>query len=459
MRAKIPSLRRQLIFWLLLPLVVIWVIGSMVAYNIAIQYSDLANDRSLFDSTLTLAGQIKYLDGRTFVSQADTALQMITVDPYDKVYFKVSDLSNHLIAGKPELPNPPEENIFPDKPYYQDGKIDGKHVRIASIVHHVSNGTGEESILVQVAETLTKRKMLASEIIAGLVLPQLLLITLAMFIVWYGIKRGLSSLDRLQEEVENRSYQDLSSLREDNVPKEVAVLIHAINDLLKRIEYSITAQTRFIADAAHQLRTPLAGIKTQTDFALRQSDQALIQHSLQQLHISADKSIHLVNQLLTLARAEPGSVLPQAKVDLVNISLDVCREWVPQALKKEIDLGFESTESEALIVGNDFLLREMINNLVDNAIRYTQHGGKVTVRVARQDGNIILSVEDNGPGIPDDERELIFERFHRGKEARPDGCGLGLAIVREIAHRHNAEAYLLNQATGSFFGVRFHIST
>ena len=452
--AHSASLQRQLVSWLLLPFLAIWLTGGAMSYLIAVRFADLAHDRALFDSALTLASQVKSENGAIVVSAPDTALQMIAIDPYDKVYFKITDPEHRIVAGQPELPAPPENGLLPDMPYYGDGTMEGRSVRIASIYHSVHSGKKDELVLVQVAETLKKRRVLASEILAGIAVPQLFLISIALAIGWFGIRRGLSSLKRIQKGVENRSHLDLSPLQEENAPREIGALVHALNELLGQLHNSISAQARFIANAAHQLRTPLAGIKTQVDFALRQTDPALIEHSLRQLQASNDRTIHLVNQLLALARAEPGWEAPIKPVDLVAIASEATGEWVPAALKKKIDLGFESSIDAATINGNEMLLREMLNNLLDNAVRYTQAGGEITLRIAQSENMLTLAVEDNGPGIPPGERGRVFERFHRAAPPQEEGCGLGLAIVREIAHLHHGEVYLMDSPKGALFEVR-----
>jgi two-component system sensor histidine kinase TctE len=254
--------------------------------------------------------------------------------------------------------------------------------------------------------------------------------------------------------VRNRSHLDLSPLHEEDAPREIGALIHALNELLGQLHNAMSAQARFIANAAHQLRTPLAGIKTQVDVALRQTEPELIKHSLRQLQASNDRTIHLVNQLLALARAEPGWETPMQQVDLVGIASAATGEWVPAALKKDIDLGFETALEYAPVTGDATLLRELLNNLLDNAIRYSQIGGEVTVRITRSDRTLTLAVEDNGPGIPLAERKLVFERFHRAASPQEEGCGLGLAIVREIAHLHGGEVFLVDSARGAVFEVR-----
>jgi two-component system sensor histidine kinase TctE len=224
----------------------------------------------------------------------------------------------------------------------------------------------------------------------------------------------------------------------------VRALVGAMNDLLERLSAALSAQQRFITDAAHQLRTPLAGLRTQTELALRQDDPEEVRRTLRQIDTATARTTHLVNQLLSLARAEPDAnrlSAPQA-LDLVQIARETTTEWVPRALARNIDLGFDSGAASAPIGGDAVLLKEMLNNLLDNAIRYSPPGRQVTVNVTTDGATALLSVEDNGPGIPPDERERVFERFHRLLGSGADGCGLGLAIVREIAFGHGATVRL-----------------
>jgi two-component system sensor histidine kinase TctE len=288
------------------------------------------------------------------------------------------------------------------------------------------------------------------------VLPQAILILLAGFAVWYGVGRGLAPLSTLRREIESRSHRDLSALPEEQAPQEVQPLIHAMNDLLARLGAAMSAQQRFIADAAHQLRTPIAGLKTQTELALRQVQLDDVQTTLRQLQTATEQSTRLVNQLLSLARAEPGAKPEHAseKLDLVRLAREATTEWVPRALARNIDLGYDGVDSAGWIEGDSFLVREMLGNLLDNAIRYTQNGGQVTVRVATGGSDVALTVEDNGPGIAEADRERVFERFYRVLGSGADGCGLGLAIVREIAMSHRAEVTLAPGAGGQGTVVR-----
>jgi two-component system sensor histidine kinase TctE len=295
--------------------------------------------------------------------------------------------------------------------------------------------------IVQVAETLEKRSQLASEIIKGLILPQFLILPVAVVLVWGGLSRGIQPLKLLQIKLRNRTPDDLSPIDPREAPEEVSPLVMAFNEMLARLAASIASQKRFIADAAHQMKTPLAGLRTQAEIALREQDPAEVQRSLRQIAMASERATHLINQLLSLARAEnQGEQNPIMEVlDLCGLAREAVSGFFDRAMDGGIDLGFEETEHPLLVRGNQTLLNEMIKNLVDNALRYTPRGGSVTVRVGwdKVMRRARLDVEDNGPGIPEVERPLVFERFYRVLGTGQDGSGLGLAIVREIAQQHD----------------------
>ncbi len=436
------SLRRQLLSSLLAPIVLVTLISAVVTYYYAFNFANLAYDYALFDSAFDIGRQTRVIDGRVRVDLPSAALDMLESDKHDRIYYMVSDAKGAFVTGHRGLPAP-DEQAPPGKPVYYDGNYRGSPVRVAALYSQVTGDTGDHPVLILVAETLNKRRTLATEVLLGMLLPELLLIALIGALVWFGIDRGLRPLAALQKEIGSRSHRDLSALPEQNAPGEVRALIRAMNDLLARLASALSAQQRFIADAAHQLRTPLAGIKTQTELALRQRDPGEVHHTLLQLNTATEQTAHLVNQLLTLARAEPGSGRVQVlqPLDLAELARNTTTEWVPRALARDIDLGFDGA-SAAMIEGDTFLIREMLGNLLDNAIRYTHRGGRVTARVAAADDHVLLEVEDNGPGIPAAERERVFERFHRVLGTGAEGCGLGLAIVREIAQCHNADTRL-----------------
>jgi two-component system sensor histidine kinase TctE len=244
--------------------------------------------------------------------------------------------------------------------------------------------------------------------------------------------------------VQDRGPNDLAPIELESAPREVHALAKAINTLLGAVHESVSAQRRFISDAAHQLRTPLAGLKSQTELALRETTDAALQARLQRVHTSATRSAHLVNQLLTLARAEPDSAPAQgrARIDLARLSADLCADMVPRARQAGIDLGVDDSAAVAApVLANALLMREAIVNLIDNAIRYAGRGSTVTVRAAIDGDHGRVEVEDNGPGIAEADRARVFERFARATHIG-DGCGLGLSIVKEIVERHGGSVAL-----------------
>ena len=328
--------------------------------------------------------------------------------------------------------------------------------------------------LVQIAETLDKRSRLATEIIKGVILPQFVILPLAVLLVWLALARGIRPLAELQQRIRRRESNDLSPIEERDVPEEVAPLVGAINDLLQRLDQSVSAQRHFLADAAHQLKTPLAGLRTQAELAEReidrgQGDPKVLKHTLQQIALGSQRAAHMVNQLLAMARAEDQEqALRKQDVDLAELVRDAVRDFVPKALDKRIDLGYEGPDEEhgVRIQAQPVLLRELVRNLVDNALQYTPTGGTVTARVMPDPFGqvIVLQVEDTGPGVPAAERELIFRPFYRALGTDVDGTGLGLAIVQEIAQQHDAEitvtdAHPRTGATspGALFTVRFPV--
>lgn len=446
---KTSTLRRQLITWLAGPLLVLWSVSIIVDYDIAKRFVNLAYDRELLEAALDIGRQIKVIDNRIHVDLPDIAVQMLQTRESDRLYYLVTGPDNDFITGDPDLPPPPD--LGADRVSYYDDEFSGRMIRVVALRVPVQPGSGKGAVLIQVAERITVRTDFARQIILRMVLPQGLLILAAALAVWYGVGRGLAPLVDLRKEIEHRSHRDLSALSEEQSPNEVQPLIRAMNDLLARLSAALTAQQRFIADAAHQLRTPLAGIKTQTELALRQSQPGDAQATLRQLQTATEQSTRLVNQLLALARAEPEARRehPTGPLDIAKLARDATTDWVPRALERNIDLGFDGPDAGVSVKGDAFLLGEMLNNLLDNAIRYTQPGGQVTIRVTPESHQVALSVEDTGQGIPESERERVFERFYRVLGTGAEGCGLGLAIVREIAHSHGAKVSLNPGANGS----------
>lgn len=438
------SLREQLLIRLVPILLILSATGVLVTYFTALYFSKSAFDRALFNSSLALAGEVDMEDGRVRVELPQTALNMILVDEYDRVYYLISGPHGEPIAGNSDMPQPQPAAPQPGQAYYFDALYNNDKIRIAALYLPLNPAEPEHDLIrVQVAETLVKRELLAKEILLSAVLPQLLLIAFAWIAVHHTVTQRLAPLQKLSEQISNRSHRDLNPVAAEQPPQEVMPLIHAVNDLLLRLAHAISAQQRFIADAAHQLRTPIAGLKIQSELALRQTNPEEIRDALQVLVTGVERTSRLVQQMLLLARAEPGA--RPAELSMLDVNLlarETTAQWVPRALVKTIDVGYQECAEPAWLEGDRPMLIEMLNNLLDNAVRYTPGGGMVTVQVARGQNQLLLSVEDNGPGIPQGERERVFERFYRVPGSGPDGCGLGLAIVREIAEVHGAEITL-----------------
>ena len=246
-----------------------WGIGSVGSYYLAYKFANIAYDRSLADSARDLTRQVTIVDGHEVLDLPPAAEKMFLTDEYDKIFFKVTNFSGQLLAGNPGLPSPSVQN-WTEVPVMYDGTFKGHKLRIAARWYLPSGGTANQPVLVLVAETLNKRRILAGEILTALVIPQFVLIIAALLAVWFGISRGLQPLKVLRSEIAARSHRDLSPVEDGRAPLEILPIIHAINGLMDRLNKAMSAQQRFVSNAAHQLRTPIAGLMTQIDLALRE---------------------------------------------------------------------------------------------------------------------------------------------------------------------------------------------
>ena len=351
--------------------------------------------------------------GKAIADLPAAVLRVLEYDAVDRIYYRVVGSDGTVVAERGRIPEPP--SLGPS-PVFYDGQIDGVPVRIAALRVEEA-GVGAQ---VLVAETLIKRRTLASEILAVMLLPQLLLIGLAGVLIWYGVGRGLGPLERLRGEILRRSHRDLSPLEESRVPAEVAPLVNGLNELFARLDRAVASQNRFIADAAHQLRTPMAGLKTQVELAMREDNPGAMRDALAR----ADHS-----------HEQP---MPTAPLDLRELTRETASDWVGKMVEAQLDIGLETPDQGVIVRGNAELLRELTDNLIDNALRYTPSGGSITVRVESDVNGSALEIEDDGPGIAPSERERVLERFYRIEGTTGEGCGLGLAIAREIADLHSA---------------------
>lgn len=450
------SLFGEMLDWMLAPILLMWPLSVGLTYLIGISLANGAFDRSLAAKARAIAEQVTWAadSGTRLTSDLRT---LLADDDAETYIYRIDSASGQLLLGDAELPSVPADQ-FPDEGMVTFRTVDFHEATMRIAVMRRAPVPGGPAMIVYLAESTGRRTALAREIMKGIVFPQLLVVPLMVLLMWLGLRRGAAPLERLRAQVMQRANDDVRPLAAPDAPEEVAPLINAFNELLARVEHEGAAQKRFIANAAHQLRTPLAGIKMQTELALRSVSTSERIDALNRIAAGTARTSHLINQLLVLARTEGAAAdsLPFAAVDFARIARDVVAASYPAASAKRIELSFDAPDDPVIVDGHADLLGELVSNLVDNAVRYTPTGGHIAVRVLRGAATI-LEVEDDGIGIPETERNLVFERFYRVIGGSEAGSGIGLAIVREIAARHGASVAVTTPpgGTGSLFRVAF----
>ncbi|MBC7859200.1 MAG: sensor histidine kinase [Burkholderiaceae bacterium] len=462
------SLRNQLLRWLLIPLLLLVALNAVSVYRNALDAADIAYDRSLLASTRALAERVSIVGGKVVADVPYVALDSFETDTLGRIYYKVTGIKGELVSGYPDLPpvpaDVPRSEAYPALVRFYHAEYNGAPIRIAALLQPVYDDSMRGIALIQVGETLDARRGLSNQILFDTLLWQAGMLLAVAALVWFAVRLVLRPLMRLKSEVETRALSDLSDVDPTLVHKEVRPLVFAMNSSMGRLQSLIAGQRRFIADASHQLRTPLAVLKTQAEMALREfergrGDPAALREIVQGIAATTNSTVHLANRLLTLARIEHGgeaaalaAMATTAPLSLRDIAQQVGLELAPRAVAKNIDLSLE-TGVDAQVRGQELLLHELLANLVDNALRYTPAGGNVILRVTPPTGarGALLEVEDSGAGIAETEREQVFAPFYRAAaalETNPGGAGLGLAIVRDIAALHGAELTLGDAANG-----------
>ena len=470
-RTEQRSLFGEILDWMLTPLLLLWPISLVLTWFVAQGVAGKPFDRALEYNVAELARLVAVKNHLVQFNLPLPARQLLRADETDVVFYQVLGARGEYLSGERDLPLPEDD----EAPFFGDVKLrDAQYRGIEVKVAYTWVNTdipGARPVLVQVAETLDKRAVLATEIVKGVLLPQFVILPLAVLLVWVGLAYAIRPLNKLEERIRARKPDDLSPLDDEAIPQEVVPLVSSVNDLLLRLKSSINHQKRFLADAAHQLKTPLAGLRMQAELAQRHGASAdELKQSLRQIGSASVRATHTVNQLLALARAESSqSGTPRQTCDLARLTIDVVQDCLPLALEKSIDLGYEGlqpAEPGVVLQGNPTLLQELVRNLLINAIHYTpsspQQPGMVTARVLANPLQqvLMLQVEDSGPGIAAAERELVFKPFYRTLGTEAEGSGLGLPIVLEIALRHSATVNLEETRPGrtppgSRFVVRF----
>lgn len=458
------SLFGELLDWMLAPLLLLWPVSVLLTWAVAQSIAQQPYDRELGEAARALAEQV--LREPRGLRPSQQTLALLRADEGDRVVHQVLGRRGELLAGERLLAIPDLQLQPAGEPRLRDELLDGEKLRVAALWVRPRDAVRDERLLVQLGETLGRRQRLASDIIKGVLLPQFLLVPLAALLGWLALTQGFKPLEALQQRIRSRAAEDLSPIDENSAPEEVAPLVRAINDLLLRREGALRTQKQFLADAAHQLKTPLAGLRTQAELATRAGTVEEMQLSLEQIALASQRAAHMVSQLLALARSEDSAdALPDEPLDLASLAREAVQDFVPRALAKRIDLGFDGPDRcELQVAGQPWLLIELIRNLVDNALHYTPEGGVVTVRVAedRFGRVVVLQVEDNGPGIAAAARERVFQPFYRQLGTGVDGSGLGLTIAGRIAERHGTRIELEDarprrggEPPGALFTLRF----
>jgi two-component system sensor histidine kinase TctE len=450
--ARPGSLRNGILLWLLLPLVVGVGASTVMSYRGALAAADVAYDRTLLASTRSIAERVVSAEDRVRVALPYAAIDVFESDSPGRLYYKVAGLHGELLAGYEDFPptpaGTPRSDLYPALVHFYNARYRGRPLRAATLYHPVSGPAGRGIVVIQVGETLEVREAFARGVLVQTLVQQGLLVVLVAAATLLALARALRPVGRLRREVAGRAPADLTPVAEDHVHRELRPLVGALNEHIERVRRLLESRRRFIADASHQLRTPLAALKTQAEVALRAGSLEGAREVVRAIHATTDETVRLTNQLLVLARAEPESgASALGRTDLEAVARQVCLDRSPEAVRREIDLAFEGEAAE--VRGDAVLLRELVANLVDNALCYGGGGGAVTVRVRSGGGEAVLEVEDGGRGIPAGLRARVFERFYRlAGEATP-GTGLGLAIVKEIATRHGAVVSLEDGRPGA----------
>jgi len=448
------SLRAQLLRWVLVPLLVLALLDTGPAYFSARETAIDGQDRILLGSARVIAERLYEQEGHSFLDFPPAAFELLRTDARDLVYYEVVTSAGVVLGGHSDLPRPTHA-LAPEQSIAFDATYAGVPVRVVAFLQPQLESPENASVLVEVAQTLHSQRALTLHLWTQSVSYQWLIIALAGAMISIGVRRELRPLKRFGERLRQRPVAALEPLDADDVPAELQPVIQSLNDYVRRLHELLAAQGRFIANASHQLRTPLTVLSTQLDYALHGMDTRGRTEALQAMRMTLQHGIRLVSQMLSFSRAEARADGPMqgGTADLTDVARQAVEEAVVAALKRNVDLGCE-LEGPAPVPGSPQMLHELVANLIDNALRYGRDGGVVTVSVHSDGERVRLSVEDDGPGISPEQRELVFERFYRLSGEMCEGSGLGLSIVREIALASQATVVLADAPSGRGLLVR-----
>lgn len=452
------SIKRQLLIWLLVPLLTLALLSAWIGNMLGIAVARDIYDKQLLNSADSVVARIRTKDNRITVDLPSSARNVLRHNNRDEFYYQVLSPDGRIIFGDRNLP-PPSIPIG-EEPVYRTVKVNNRELRVAAVPVPSSDSIGEP-LVVQAAETRNSRTELAAQLTLTILLAQLLIIVSGALAIYLGVQRGLLPLVKVKKAVESRAAGDLSPLIVD-APLELVSLINALNALFIQLDQDIELQKRFISNAAHQLRTPLAVLGTYCALAQKLVKEKEALEVLQQLDQAIVRMTQMVSRLLSLARSEPAVTLTRVNstFDLNTVASCSAAAHVPEAIKRSIDLEFRGLAQPALITGDEKSIEEMLNNLIENSLTYIADGGNILVETSVNGKSVYVKVEDDGPGIPPTERARVFERFYRIPGTEQPGTGLGLSIVKEIVAAHKAdisisEAHLNGSGGGACIKIAF----
>jgi two-component system sensor histidine kinase TctE len=451
---RLGSLRGRLLVWLMLPLILLALALLVAAHLNAQQTAKRLFDKTLLAVTLAISEHVVRSDGDLL---STSFLEVVSASLRDQMYYHVLGPDGAFVTGYSDAPPlPGGAELAAGTPLFFDASYDGRPVRVVALRWFVAGPMLRGWLFIRVWQTTDERRALAREMLFQAVGSVGLLLTLAALAGWYGLKRSLRPLARLEADVARRGPRDLEPIGAE-APSELRQVVEALNRLLARLNAALAEQQHFIANASHQLRTPLTGLMTQAELTSRARDLAGIRASANGLLESARHVARLADQLLSLARIEAaGETGPAGEVDLVEVVREVARHYAARALGRGVELAFEAAPDVPKVRGDPLMLGEAVGNLIDNAIRYGAAGGEVTIEIETDEGWVIVTVVDAGPGIPPEAREQALRRFVR-LAGGADGSGLGLAIVRDVAERHGGELELGDGPDGRGLAARLRI--
>lgn len=448
---RTASLQRRLLLGLIVPLLLIMPAIAMIQYWLIVTPAKLEIDRQLGDDAIAVSGFIHAKGNHVEFSINPQAKSLLLTDQSDREFFLVTDPEGRVLGGDPSLLDPRVQLAAGDWKYV-DHQVNGHWLRM--LIYGVTCGPG--ICQVRIGETWVKRHRIKDEALFATAAFSLFFGVMTMVVMILAVQSGLRKISELSEDMARQSPEHLSALDDKKVPSELLPMIHSWNLLLERLQVAHQTQKNFIADVAHQIRTPLTSLQMEVELLLLEPSPPALRGKFENLNRSAHRITHLAAQLLSLARVESNmnSTMRWLPVDLRDVAIRTLEEWSPRALSVGIDLGFEL--QSAPIVGQQFLLIEGLANVIHNAFLYAGPGCVVTVRSQHSGSECVLSVEDNGPGIPFEERARVCQRFYRGAISSGEGSGLGLAIVSDIVRLHRGQLRIEDAPSGR--GVVFILS-